>query len=63
MANARGIVLAHNHPSGNKLPSRADIDMTGKIKEGGSLLGIEVFDHIIITWDNGYYSFADQGIL
>lgn len=63
LANARGIILAHNHPSGNLVPSQSDIDITAKINEGGKLLDIEVFDHIIITKDNGYFSFKDEGIL
>jgi len=63
LSNSRGIVLAHNHPSGNLAPSQSDINLTDKIKQGGKLLDIEVFDHIIITKDNGYYSFADEGML
>jgi len=63
LANARGIVLSHNHPSGNRAPSQSDINITDKIKQGAKLLDLEVFDHIIITKDNGYYSFADEGLL
>jgi len=59
---ASGIVLAHNHPSGNLQPSQEDILITQKIKEGATLLDISVLDHIIFTND-GYYSFADEGIL
>src|SRR5258708_38701082 len=61
-ANACGIILAHNHPSGNLQPSQADIDLTKKVKEGGKLLEIQVLDHIIITVE-GYYSFANDGVL
>ena len=61
-ANACGIILAHNHPSGNLQPSQADIDLTKRMKEGGRLLEIQVLDHIIVTTE-GYYSFADEGIL
>ena len=60
--NATSIILAHNHPSGNTKPSRADQEQTKKIKEGGHLLEIEVLDHLIISTE-GYYSFADEGIL
>ncbi len=60
--NAVQIVLCHNHPSGNLKPSRADEALTKKIKEGGQLLDIHVMDHIIVSED-GYYSFADEGIL
>ena len=61
-ANASGIILAHNHPSGNINPSQADIALTKKLKQGGQLLDMPVLDHIIVTVD-GYYSFADEGLL
>jgi DNA repair protein RadC len=59
---APSIILCHNHPSGNKRPSDGDISITNKIKEAGKMLDISVLDHIIFTND-GYYSFADEGIL
>ena len=59
---ACGIIMAHNHPSGNLQPSQADIDLTRKIKEGGKLLEIQLLDHIILT-SEGYYSFADEGLI
>ncbi len=59
---ATGIVLSHNHPSGNLQPSQQDIDLTRKIKEGGKWLEIQLLDHIIITSES-YYSFADEGII
>jgi DNA repair protein RadC len=55
-----GIVLCHNHPSGNPQPSDADVSLTKKIKEGARLLDVQVLDHIIIA-GNGYFSFADEG--
>nr|WP_294897187.1 JAB domain-containing protein [uncultured Pedobacter sp.] len=61
-ACASAIILAHNHPSGALRPSQADISLTKKIKEGGKLLDIEVLDHLIITTE-GFYSFADEGML
>ncbi len=61
-ACASAIVLCHNHPSGNLTPSAADIQLTKKIKEGGSLLDIAVLDHLILTSEE-YYSFADEGLL
>lgn len=57
-----GIILAHNHPSGNLTASQADIDLTRKIKEGGKLLEIQLLDHLIVT-KAGYYSFADEGLI
>ena len=62
-ANASAIVLAHNHPSGQRLPSQQDIDLTAKIKAGGDLLDISVLDHLILTSDDTYFSFADEGYL
>ncbi len=59
---ACSIILAHNHPSGNLTPSKADIDLTKKMKEAGKLMEIDVIDHIIVA-DNGYYSFADEGMM
>lgn len=61
-ANACGVIVSHNHPSGNLSPSQADIDLTKKLKEGGKFLEISVLDHLIITTE-GYYSFADEGII
>ena len=61
-AGASGIILSHNHPSGNLKPSQADIDLTRKIKDGGKLLEIQLLDHVIMTTE-GYYSFADEGLL
>lgn len=59
---ASGIILCHNHPSGNLQPSQADIELTRRIKEAGRLLEIQLLDHIILT-SEGYYSFADEGLL
>jgi DNA repair protein RadC len=61
-AKATGIIISHNHPSGNLTPSQADILLTRKLKEGGKLLEIQLLDHLILT-SEGYYSFADEGIL
>lgn len=59
---ASGIILVHNHPSGNLKPSSADLRLTKKITEAGQLLEIPVLDHIIFT-DDAFYSFSDEGIL
>ena len=59
---AVGIVLVHNHPSGNVKPSEADKKLTKKIYEASKLLDIKLLDHIIFS-ENGYFSFADQGLL
>jgi DNA repair protein RadC len=55
-----GLILIHNHPSGNPNPSDADKAITKKIKEAGLLMEMAVPDHIIIG-NTGYYSFADEG--
>jgi DNA repair protein RadC len=59
--NATGIILIHNHPSGNLKPSHPDIQLTKRVADAGKMLGIPVQDHIIIAEKN-YYSFADNGI-
>lgn len=59
---ATGIIVAHNHPSGNLKPSESDIALTRKVKEAGKLLDITLFDHLILS-NEGYYSFADEGLL
>ena len=60
MGQACAIVLAHNHPSGQKRPSDEDLAITGKLVLAGRSLDIEIRDHLILTHD-GYYSFADNG--
>ena len=58
-----GIILAHNHPSGKLKPSETDINLTQKIKNASEYLDIKVLDHLILTPDNSYFSFADNGLL
>lgn len=59
---ATGLILSHNHPSGNLRPSKADEELTYKIREAAKLLDIRVMDHIIVSHE-GYFSFADEGLL
>jgi DNA repair protein RadC len=59
---ASGIIVCHNHPSGNLNPSESDTKITQKIKEAGNLMDIQLLDHLIIS-DKDYYSFADNGVL
>ncbi|TCD16972.1 DNA repair protein [Pedobacter psychrodurus] len=61
-ANTSSIIISHNHPSGNLKPSHADIRLTNQLKDGGKLLEIVVWDHLVISNDN-YYSFADDGMM
>jgi DNA repair protein RadC len=57
-----GIILSHNHPSGNLIPSENDKNLTEKIYQGGKILNIAILDHLIIS-PQSYYSFADKGIM
>jgi DNA repair protein RadC len=58
--SAAGVIFLHNHPSGDPTPSREDINITRRLKDGGDLLGIRVLDHIIIGHDS-FASLADSG--
>lgn len=60
--HAVSIILCHNHPSGNLKPSKADEQLTNKIKNAAAFLDIQVMDHIIVS-EEGYYSFADEGLM
>ncbi|OSZ80645.1 hypothetical protein CAP36_05165 [Chitinophagaceae bacterium IBVUCB2] len=60
--DAVNIILCHNHPSGSLKPSKADEQLTQKIKQAALFFDITVLDHLIVSED-GYYSFADEGIL
>jgi DNA repair protein RadC len=57
------IILAHNHPSGNLKPSDSDLKLTEKIAKAGQLFDIKTLDHIILSPEGGYFSFADQNLL
>jgi DNA repair protein RadC len=59
---ASGIIVVHNHPSGNLTASQSDIALTKKLKEAGKVLEVQLLDHLIIAGQK-YYSFADEGIL
>lgn len=59
---ASAVILAHNHPGGNIRPSRQDEAITHQLKEGGKLLDIIVMDHVIVS-SEGYFSFADEGLI
>ncbi len=60
--SASSIVLLHNHPSGDPVPSSADIEITHRVSKTGEIIGIKLIDHIIIGQDD-YYSFADAGLI
>ena len=60
--NAAGVIIAHNHPSGTLEASRADIQITQRLKEVAKLVGIELLDHVILS-SHGYYSFSEERLL
>ena len=59
---ASGVIVVHNHPSGNLNPSQSDIDLTKKLKEAGKVIEIQLLDHLIIA-GNKYFSFADEHMI
>ena len=59
---ASGIIIAHNHPSGNPQPSQADLSVTKKLKDACTIMEINLLDHVIITEDK-YFSIADEGVI
>lgn len=63
LQNAAGVILVHNHPSGDPMPSKDDIEVTRRIEEAGKLLGIQLIDHIIIGDEIRYESLKQAGYL
>ena len=62
LAHASGIILSHNHPSGNIVASSSDNAITSKLKKACEILDITLLDYIILS-DTGYLSYADEGML
>lgn len=63
-AGACGIILSHNHPSGNLNASTADKELTSRIKQAAQVMDINLLDHIIVSpYEGSYFSFADEGVL
>ena len=60
--SAAGIILVHNHPSGDPTPSREDIEVTKRLKEAGKIIGIDVLDHVVIG-DGRFVSFESKGLI
>ncbi|MCC5910060.1 MAG: DNA repair protein RadC [Clostridiaceae bacterium] len=63
LSNAASIIVAHNHPSGDPTPSSEDVSITRRLKEAGSLLGIQLLDHIIIGEKTRYVSFKEKSLI
>ena len=62
LQNSNGIIIAHNHPSGDPSPSKEDVNITHRIKEAGKIIGIDLLDHIIIG-DDRWTSFKEKALL
>jgi DNA repair protein RadC len=62
LSNALGIILGHNHPSGCLEPSTEDVEFTRAIGRAGEIMGVELYDHVIVT-DGGYTSLRERGLL
>ena len=62
LANAASIIVLHNHPSGRLSPSEEDIEITNRLQESGTIIGIPVTDHVIAGKAGGYFSFREHGI-
>jgi DNA repair protein RadC len=60
---AAGVIVAHNHPSGDPCPSREDVELTRRLREAGKVLGIELMDHIIVTPEGRWLSFKERELL
>lgn len=63
LANAASMILMHNHPSGNPIPSRADTMVTDQMYQVGKLMGIDLLDHLIVGEENMYFSFKEKDVL
>ena len=63
LSNATGIIMLHNHPSGNLLPSQLDVRITDKLKMVCDLIDVKLLDHIIVGRENKYYSFHENNII
>lgn len=63
MYNAYSIIVAHNHPSGDPTPSREDREITRRLKQAGEILGIQLYDHLVIGADGTYVSLRERGLL
>lgn len=61
LSNSAGVIVGHNHPSGDVKPSREDLKVTSRLKEAGEILGIDLLDHLIVGDD--IYSFAEENQL
>ena len=61
--NAASIIVAHQHPSGDPTPSKEDLEVTKRLSEAGKIMGIEVLDHVIVTYTGKNVSLKEKGYL
>ncbi|EIJ80962.1 DNA repair protein RadC [Bacillus methanolicus MGA3] len=61
--NAASIIVSHQHPCGDTTPSREDIEVTKRLAEAGRIIGIEVLDHVIVSYTGNYVSLKEKGYL
>jgi DNA repair protein RadC len=63
LSNSKGMIIFHNHPSGNINPSKADLELTKQIADACKIMQINLHDHLILTPNQTFYSFADNGLI
>ena len=63
LANARAIIVGHNHPSGQVTPSAADAALTARLSRAGDLIGIPLIDHLVVSTEGRFYSFREAGLI
>lgn len=63
LSNSSSVILIHNHPSGDPTPSREDSEVTKRLAEAGKIMGIEVFDHVVVGENGRYVSLKEKGVL
>jgi DNA repair protein RadC len=63
MVNAASVIVSHNHASGNAEPSQEDIAITKQLVEAGKILGVPLYDHVIVTEGNGFTSLSERGLI
>ena len=63
LANARAIIVGHNHPSGDVTPSAADSTLTARLHRAGDLMGVPLIDHLVVSAEGRFYSFREAGLI
>ena len=63
LANARAVIVGHNHPSGQVMPSSDDAALTARLHRAGELVGVQLVDHLVVSMEGRYYSFREAGLI